>query len=75
MRDTGIGLEEKDIKRIFAPFERVRNPLKATGVGLGLAISKSIIEMHHGKIGVTSKPGEGSCFYFRLPLISNAQGS
>lgn len=75
VRDTGIGLEAKDIKRIFAPFERVRNPLKATGVGLGLAISKSIIEMHHGEIGVTSKPGEGSRFYFRLPLISMDQGS
>lgn len=68
VKDTGIGLEEKDVKRIFAPFERIRNPLKATGVGLGLAISKSIIEMHKGEIGVESKIGVGSRFYFRLPL-------
>ncbi len=70
VKDTGIGIEEKDLKKIFAPFERIRNPLKATGVGLGLVISKSIIEMHKGEIGVESKPGIGSRFYFRLPLTA-----
>ncbi len=68
VQDTGIGLAEKDAKRIFAPFERIRNPLKATGVGLGLAISKSIIDMHRGEIGVASVLNQGSRFYFRLPM-------
>lgn len=66
--DTGVGISAQDQARIFSPFERVKNPLKATGVGLGLAISKSIVEMHGGSIGVRSEPGKGSCFYFTIPV-------
>ncbi len=65
--DTGVGIPAEALPRIFAPFERVRNPLKAGGAGLGLAISKAIIDMHHGRIGVTSEPGRGSRFHFVLP--------
>lgn len=68
--DSGVGIPAEDLKRIFAPFERVKNPLRATGVGLGLAISKSIIEMHGGKIQAESSPGKGSRFYFLLPLTA-----
>ena len=66
--DTGVGIPPEALARIFTPFERVRNPLKAGGAGLGLAISKAIVEMHKGRIGVTSDPGRGSRFYFVLPI-------
>lgn len=66
--DTGVGIKKEDISRIFAPFQRIANPLKATGVGLGLAISKQIAAMHRGSIGVSSEPGKGSRFYLSLPL-------
>lgn len=72
--DTGVGIPEEALGRIFAPFERVRNPLKATGAGLGLAISKSIIEMHGGEIFVESKVGQGSTFGFVLPAAGNGNG-
>ena len=66
--DTGVGIPEEALKRVFSPFERVRNPLRATGAGLGLAISKSIIEMHGGTVGVSSELKKGSRFYFRIPI-------
>ncbi len=68
VNDSGVGIAAQDIGRVFAPFQRVANPLRATGVGLGLAISKSIIEMHGGTVGLQSELGRGSRFYFRLPL-------
>jgi signal transduction histidine kinase len=68
--DTGVGIPPDALARIFAPFERVRNPLKAGGAGLGLAISKSIVEMHKGRIGVSSESGRGSRFHFVLPLAA-----
>lgn len=66
VRDNGVGIPPEALKRIFQPFERVHNPLRATGAGLGLAISKSIVEMHGGSMGVESKVGEGSRFFFTL---------
>jgi len=65
--DTGVGLAAEALGRIFRPFERVNNPIHATGVGLGLVISKSILEMHGGRIGVESRLGQGSRFFFFLP--------
>lgn len=66
--DSGVGIPPEAVERVFQPFERVQNPLRATGAGLGLAISKSIVEMHGGKIGLESKVGAGSRFFFILPL-------
>jgi signal transduction histidine kinase len=64
IRDNGVGISRKDHARIFEPFEKLDslNP----GNGLGLAICKSIIEKHDGKIWVESLPGHGSNFYFTL---------
>lgn len=73
VQDTGIGLSPEDCKRIFKPFERVRNEVHAPGVGLGLAITKHIIEQHGGTIRLVSKKGEGSRFYFTLPLASSVR--
>ncbi|MEK9144795.1 MAG: HAMP domain-containing sensor histidine kinase, partial [Elusimicrobiota bacterium] len=67
VQDDGVGMPSEALGRIFRPFERVRNPLRASGAGLGLAISKSIVEMHGGGIGVSSEEGKGSRFFFSLP--------
>ena len=68
--DTGIGIREHDLTRLFEPFSRLNNPLsrEAGGTGLGLAISKKFIEMHGGKIWAESRENQGSTFHFTLPL-------
>ena len=68
--DTGIGIDEDEIPKIFDRFYRVdmaRNSENA-GAGLGLAIARKAIELHQGTIEVTSKLGEGSCFLITLPI-------
>jgi signal transduction histidine kinase len=67
--DTGVGIAEQDLPRLFQPFERVENSLTqaAGGTGLGLAISKKFIEMHGGTIWVESRETQGSTFHFTLP--------
>jgi signal transduction histidine kinase/DNA-binding response OmpR family regulator len=70
--DTGTGIAEKDRAKLFQPFSQVDDSptRKAGGTGLGLSISRSIIEMHHGRIGLLeSTPGKGSKFFFTLPLM------
>lgn len=71
--DTGIGVREEYVPYLFERFYRVNRsevPSRDSGTGLGLAISKEIILQHQGTIGVTSKPGEGSAFYFSLPMYA-----
>ncbi|MCR5662910.1 MAG: PAS domain S-box protein [bacterium] len=67
--DTGPGVSPEDQKRIFGLFQRGKNT-KVRGSGLGLFISKAIVEAHGGRIGVTSGPGGGALFYFTLPRES-----
>jgi len=69
IKDQGKGLSEKDQKRLFAAFERCNSghQKKYAGLGLGLFISREIITMHGGLIGVKSNLGEGSTFFFELP--------
>jgi two-component system CheB/CheR fusion protein len=70
VKDKGIGVAEGDQKNIFTRFFRVSRGKENSfpGMGLGLYISRVIIDRHHGTIGVTSKIGKGSTFYFTLPL-------
>jgi signal transduction histidine kinase len=68
--DTGIGISEADLGRVFEQFTQVGDTLtsKPSGTGLGLPISKEIIEHHGGRIWVESEPGKGSTFAFALPI-------
>jgi two-component system, sensor histidine kinase and response regulator len=68
--DTGIGIDQKDLKRLFKIEENfsTAGTEKEAGFGLGLVLSKEFVEKNKGKIKVKSKPGEGSTFSFTLPL-------
>jgi PAS domain S-box-containing protein len=70
--DTGIGIKEENIGRLFRKFEQLESEIdkKYGGTGLGLSISKQLVELHGGKIWAESKYGEGSTFTFLLPLKS-----
>lgn len=72
IRDYGIGVPETEHNKIFQRFYQVDGSAtrRYGGSGLGLAVAKAIIEGHGGKIGVRSKPGEGSVFYFNLPKVN-----
>ena len=68
--DQGAGIAKEDIEGLFIPFHRVRQAAgrEVKGVGLGLFISRSIVEAHGGDMWVQSELGKGSTFYFSLPL-------
>jgi len=75
VRDTGIGLSESDLQKLFQKFFRSDNPYvrKAGGTGLGLSIAKAIVERHGGTITVTSQLGQGSTFTVRLPALARPE--
>ncbi len=70
VRDTGLGIDEQEHQNIFDRFKRVDSDvsIKVGGLGLGLAISKAYVELLGGTITLDSKVGEGSTFYFTIPL-------
>ena len=70
--DSGIGLEPRDLERIFQPFEQADNSTgrKFQGTGLGLALTRKMVELHGGKIWASSEgKGRGSAFHFILPQV------
>ena len=71
--DTGIGIDEKNFTFIFERFNKVKDNRLSSGNGLGLSITKKLVELMGGKIWVKSEINKGSTFYFTLPyqLISN----
>jgi len=69
VEDTGIGISRENWETVFSPFEQIGNqPPEESGTGLGLTISKQFVELMGGQIGLTSKPGPGSLFYFEIPV-------
>lgn len=67
VRDQGMGISEADQRRVFEQFERVCDAGVAQGLGLGLFISEQIVQAHGGRIELSSRLGEGSCFSVLLP--------
>jgi signal transduction histidine kinase len=74
VQDNGIGIKAEDQDKIFKKFQQVKDPARGRpyGTGIGLTISKRIIDFHHGKIWVESQPGMGSTFSFSLPTTREA---
>ncbi|MEW6270630.1 MAG: PAS domain S-box protein [Thermodesulfobacteriota bacterium] len=68
VRDNGIGIPEEDRERIFDPFERLHGRDAYPGTGLGLAIVRRAVARMAGRVGVESRPGEGSSFWIDVPL-------
>ncbi len=76
VRDTGIGISKEHIPRLFERFYRVdkARSRELGGTGLGLAIVKHLVQAHKGTVWVRSEPGEGSTFWFALPLSQPLSG-
>ena len=73
VRDNGPGIAPEEQQRIFEAFYRLAQTGNATeGTGLGLAITARLVELHGSKLEIESKPGDGTCFYFSLPLLAIA---
>jgi len=70
VRDTGVGIAEEDLPSVFGEFRQFGAPAgrQRGGTGLGLTISKQFVELHGGRMWVKSRLGEGSTFYFSLPV-------
>jgi signal transduction histidine kinase len=76
VKDTGVGIKEEDITKLFKKFSQLGEGIKRKtgGTGLGLVISKEIVEIHGGRIWVESEFGKGSTFAFTLPIKQEAIG-
>lgn len=74
VHDEGPGLPVEEQERIWERFQRAPGIVvqsgSGVGLGLGLHVSRTIIELHHGQVGVQSSPGQGSTFWFSLPLVT-----
>lgn len=71
--DTGPGIPMKEQHLLFKPFERLDSTRFVEGTGIGLALTKQLVELMHGKVGVNSLPGKGSTFWILLPLSTTAR--
>lgn len=65
--DTGVGIDKEDLKKIFKPFARTNNPLKAEGSGFGLYVTKGLIDSIHGDLNISSEKGSGTIVNIKFP--------
>jgi signal transduction histidine kinase len=73
VHNSGTGLSESEIERIFQPYYRSeKDRQRYSGLGLGLSLCKTIVELHGGKIWASSSPGEGVTFSFTVPLDNDS---
>jgi len=75
VRDTGVGISAEDQVRIFEEFYQVGPGKTQEGTGLGLPLTKRLVELHHGRLTVTSEPDLGSTFTVTLPLVQPEIGA
>jgi len=74
IKDTGVGIKQEDISKLFTPFERIgAYNTQIEGTGLGLSVVKKLVEIMNGTCGVKSIIGQGSTFWFELPKASNTK--
>jgi signal transduction histidine kinase len=69
VRDHGLGISPEDLQTIWGRFQRARDVKESTGLGLGLYVARTMVELHGGCVGVESEVGQGSTFWFTVPLI------
>ncbi|VVB97629.1 Methanogenesis regulatory histidine kinase FilI [uncultured archaeon] len=74
VRDTGIGIKEENLGKLFKAFEQLESGISKAyeGTGLGLSITKKLVELHGGTITAESKYGEGSTFTFLIPIVQKS---
>jgi len=74
VRDEGVGIKPEEVGRAFRPFWQASGAkaMNREGIGLGLAITKKLVELHGGKIWIESELGQGTCVSFRIPLVVDA---
>ena len=75
VQDNGRGIEEKDLEKVFDIFKRLHPENGFKGIGIGLSVSKKIVERHGGRMWVESEPEIGSKFFFTIPFTGEIQDS
>jgi signal transduction histidine kinase len=72
LRDNGLGIPQNCFRRLFILFQHFHPEVEQTGIGLGLAVSKKIVELHQGRIWAEPAAGGGMSFFFTLPAVDSA---